>query len=316
MIETQNLQQNIHEFSKSIPAIGAIFIALITATFASLKFFSDKSAKITDFRKAWIETLRLAVAEFSGSTHTIVGRISIRMKHEEEKNQPTLKVKDFLDYVLGNNKITSSSKNFSFDKDFESELLNHWSILRLSYNKIILHINPSEHQAYILAEKSLALFFKQNKISDNLLVTNFLKGCIKIAEDKTFDIMNNNPFGRKINFFLKKKKLENFDLTKRINLLVELKNIKILCKDEGSALLLSIFATRQLLHGDYNDVYSRSAEIEKGIQVVDTSAAIVIKGAWSSIKNGEPLYRTISFFSVIIALIFPVIIFVIISYVK
>jgi hypothetical protein len=65
----------------------------------------------------------------------------------------------------------------------------------------------------------------------------------------------------------------------------------------GEALLLAIFATRQLLHGPYDTLIERIADIEHGIRVVDTAAAVVIKWVWEEIKNGEPTYRKISWTS-------------------
>lgn len=285
--------------SSNLPATIATFAAGVTAFFAALKFYSDKAAKVTDFRKAWIETLRLAVAEFSGQTHTIAGRIAIRKRHDE----PTSPAPSELSKRKGWNALFARAEpnKQQFDKEFETELLSHWSGLRLSYNKIVLHMNPAEHRAYIRAEEAIAAYTKDYKESSNAReqVSNFLHWCIQQADTTNRALM------------LKKKKLYqwpwwgsakecvasdvvNDHAAPCLSFECAQKEIMALCTDPGSCLLLSAFATRQLLHGSYEEVHDNVPKIERGIRTVDTATAIVIKSVWEAIKRGEPVYRQTS----------------------
>jgi hypothetical protein len=282
--------------SSNLPATIATFAAGVTAFFAALKFYSDKAAKVTDFRKAWIETLRLAVAEFSGHTHTIAGRIAIRKRHDES----TLPVPSESPKRKSWNALFTRPEPSKpqFDKGFETELLSHWSGLRLSYNKIVLHLNPAEHRAYIRAEEAIAAYTKDLKECADVRkqVSTFLHWCIQHADATSRALM------------LKKKKLYqwpwwgsagaavapdvvNDHAAPCLSFECAQKDIMTLCTDPGSCLLLSAFATRQLLHGSYEQVHDNVPKIERGIRTVDTATAIVIKGVWEAIKRGEPVYR-------------------------
>jgi hypothetical protein len=73
--------------------------------------------------------------------------------------------------------------------------------------------------------------------------------------------------------------------------------IRALCDSTGAALLLAMFATREMLHGRYGEVSHRRAAIERGIQLIDTAGSIVLKQVWEKIKSGEPRYRTVTLIS-------------------
>jgi hypothetical protein len=291
---------NFSIFSSNVPAAVAAFAAAITAAYASLKYFSDKAAKVTEFRKAWIESLRQAVAEFSGSTHTIVGRIAIRVKANSGRPEDEGKNPGVLRRLLAVFE-RSGAIAVPVEKELATELLTHWSTLRLSYNKIVLHLNPTEHLAYSLAETAIATHVSsvESKSEENVReeVFQFLSWCIELAQCRA----QKTPEGwlrRQL-----REKPASCDIERRLSLdtLAKAKeDIDQVCVDPGSALLLAAFATRQLLHGSYKNVFKNANKIEQGIRVVDTSAAIVIKGVWENIKKGEPAYRrasNIAFFS-------------------
>lgn len=282
---------NFSFFSSNVPAAVAAFAAAITAAYASLKYYSDKAAKVTEFRKAWTESLRQAVAEFSGSSHTIAGRIAIRAKVEPEQlanNPQPSKLRRFLAAFERSAPITSP-----VEKELATELLSHWSVLRLSYNKIVLHLNPAEHKAYSLAETALA-FYVEGKAPDEsarMEVSQFLKCCIKLAESRAQEIPKRTLFGKR---YKEHKDCHKVDPPLSTDLNAAMGKICDACVDPGSALLLAAFATRQLLHGSYKNVFNNISGIEQGIRAVDTSAAIVIKNVWETIKKGEPTYRRTS----------------------
>jgi hypothetical protein len=287
-------------FSSNIPLAVATFVAAITAAFASLRYYSDKAAKVTEFRKAWIESLRQAVAEFSGSTHTIAGRIAIRRKANTRQRAEDLPKIGIIKSLISVFKREAPEPQ-SIEKELATELLTHWSTLRLSYNKIVLHLNPAEHKAYVYAESAIAEFVSNDASLESLRseVTNFLHWCILFSEARTNQITKQNFL--KI-FFKIKLDSDIAYLNSEFSVLKDAcKNIDDACIDPGSVLLLSAFATRQLLHGGYESVFKNIDRIEQGIRVVDTSAAIVIKGVWEKIKKGEPAYRRTSNAAIILS---------------
>lgn len=279
------------------PAIGAMVAAAVTAAFASLKFYSDKAAKVTDFRQDWIKSLRNDVAEFSGSMHTIAGRIAIRSRHSDylartADESPAKTLKLVTDFFLR----SKPKGNATFDKEFETELLEHWSTLRLSYNKIILHLNPVEHLAYIRAEEAIAAFTKSKNESPVIRqdVENFLWKCIQLAEQKsTTPAIKANKHQTLDSIYHAATGFNRGKVPSR-GVLTGYLDIENLSGGAGSSLLLAAFCTRQLLHGSYADVLKNIPRIEHGIRVIDTSAAIVVKNVWEDIKRGEPSYRNIS----------------------
>jgi len=277
------------------PVIGAMVAAAVTAAFASLKFYSDKAAKVTEFRQHWIGSLRGAVAEFSGSMHTIAGRIAIRSRHGKHGtalaggNSPT--ALSLLSVLFHK---TTAPAQAPFDKDFETELLDHWSTLRLSYNKIILHLNPVEHLAYIRAEEAIAAFATacEETPVNREQVEAFLWECIQLAEsNNTKPAIKEHKHHALDRIYLDATGSKRGDVTPTTGL-IGYEGIKKLSVGAGPCLLLAAFATRQLLHGSYEDVLRNLPKIEHGIRVIDTSAAIVIKNVWEDIKRGEPSYRT------------------------
>lgn len=309
-------------FSSNLPATIALFAAGVTAFFGSLKFFSDKAAKVTDFRKAWIETLRHAVAEFSGHTHTIAGRIAIRKRHGGSRSSRSSGEAKY--DLLGTEEVAKPQ----FDKEFETELLDHWSGLRLSYNKLILHMNPAEHCAYTLAEEAIAIHAagpEKQEIRDQVVA--FLVFCIGHAEATSRRLLEArghafpslNEAAKQVILPDEKAGHEASTTEQGVGTQAPAKSegeptaldkaqeeIAKQCADAASSLLLSAFATRQLLHGDYDQVYGNMAHIERGIRAVDTSAGLVIKGAWEEIKSGEPTYARISWAGICISVILMV----------
>lgn len=280
---------DLSSFSNNLPAVAATFAAAITAAFASIKYYSDKAAKVTEFRKAWVESLRQAVAEFSGSTHTIAGRIAIRSKAESDTQKIKLRRSKIIQ-IFSSLFKNSATPTTPVEKELATELLTHWSTLRLSYNKIILHLNPSEHQAYTIAENAIAKHTSMTTPNDaiRIEVTIFLNWCIEISQQRAqFKKYNKiiSFFGPKKSTFVSKLQIKSLTLCQAQE------EIDDTCINSGSSLLLSAFATRQLLHGSYKNVFNNIESIERGIRVVDTSAAIVIKGVWETIKKGEPAYR-------------------------
>jgi len=313
-------------FASNKAATAATFAAAITGAFAALKFYGDKAAKVTDFRKAWVETLRQAVSEFSGSTHTIAGRIVIRIAHrasdeDSELEQPAKsRPWSSLLALVGVNKKSDEP----FDKALETELMAQWSTLRLSYNKVVLHLNPNEHSAYITAEETVAKISGSKVVQvKNVLCSaaesevtvqpntvEFLYWCVNLASDRAQELLDYAalPWWEQIYLWGKKKAQGNHSTPIPLKHALKgvedaQKSINKECVDAGSCLLLSAFATKRLLYGKYEKVAPRIAEIEKGIRVVDTSAALVIKGVWEKIKKGEPLYRIISFLAILISLV-------------
>ncbi len=312
-------------FASNKAATAATFAAAITAAFASLKFYSDKAAKVTDFRKAWVETLRQAVSEFSGSTHTIAGRIVIRIAHGATRNAVQPGTAQRWSSVLSLLGRTGPAET-PFDKDLETELMAQWATLRLSYNKVVLHLNPTEHSAYIVAEEAVAkaLLAEEAAAKDaapdttksasgeQSNVVAFLYWCVSVAESRARILLDHasSPWwkkaGRKIHSWWRwvtraqpealkdEEKLTGFEEAQ--------KYIHRECIDAGSCLLLSAFATKRLLYGKYPKVAPRISNIEKGIRVVDTSAALVIKSVWEAIKKGEPAYRWASFLAILLSL--------------
>lgn len=281
------------------PAIGAMVAAAVTSAFASLKFYSDKAAKVTDFRQSWITSLRNDVAQFSGSIHTIAGRIAIRSRHGDDatsndgKSQ-AITLKSFSDIF---SRIEAPAKA-KFDKAFETELLTHWSTLRLSYNKIVLHLNPVEHLAYIRAEEAIAAFTKckDENTTTRREVEKFLWECIRLAENtSTTPAIKSHKHDALDNIYRNATGVErgHSRVTPLTTKDTGIDNLSA-GAGAGSSLLLAAFATRQLLHGSYADVLRNIPIIEHGIRVIDTSAAIVIKNIWEDIKHGEPTYRRIS----------------------
>lgn len=279
------------------PAIGATVAAAVTAAFASLKFYSDKSAKVTEFRQDWVKSLRNDVAEFSGSVHTVAGRIAIRSRHGKYAastgSESKAKALTSVNYHLFSSESTASPK---FDKEFETELLAHWCTLRTSYNKILLHLNPVEHLAYIRAEEAIAAY-TNDRVENKVVrrnVENFLWKCIRLAErNSTMQAIKEHKHNALDSIYYAATGANRGSVIST-RFLTGYADIKKLSVGPGSCLLLASFATRQLLHGSYSDVLKNIPRIEHGIRVIDTSAAIVIKNVWEDIKLGEPSYRNIS----------------------
>nr|WP_164465712.1 hypothetical protein [Burkholderia gladioli] len=144
--------------SSNFPAAATLCATAITGALGGIKLLTDRASKVTDFRKAWIETLREAAAEFSASTHTIAGRIAIRMKHGAPLKITEIQTPPQI--ASAHTRQITSEFNIRdplpFDKEFETELLPHWSSLRLAYNTIILHLNPAEHTLYRELESNLS----------------------------------------------------------------------------------------------------------------------------------------------------------------
>lgn len=258
--------------ASNIPAATATFVAAVTALFAALKYYSDKAAKVTEFRKAWVESLRLAVAEFGGSIHLIVGRISIKSKATPAP-------------------VPAKTPSKSLEEELASELLPYWSKLRVSYNTIILHLNPAEHESYLIAERAVSESWqsKFQQETKDAQVFRFLCWCLSLADARIGEV----PRHRKLrwNRRQKFKKIPSAEQVTVAALTTAQEKLRESCTDFGSILLLAAFATRQLAHGDYKTVLKHYPEIERGIRIVDTAAANVVKGVWEDVKRGEPSSR-------------------------
>lgn len=273
--------------ASNIPAATAIFVAAVTALFAALKYYSDKAAKVTEFRKAWVESLRQAVAEFGGSIHLIVGRISIKSKATPSPVPATDRA------VLHTIRDLFSKKNpsKSLEEELASELLPYWSKLRVSYNTIILHSNPAEHESYLIAERAVSeswqTDFQQGTKEEQ--VFRFLCWCLSLADARIGEV----PRRRK-SLWSRRQKFQKIPSAQQITvaaLITAQEKLRKSCTDFGSILLLAAFATRQLAHGDYKTVLKHYPEIERGIRILDTAAANVVKGVWEDVKRGEPSSR-------------------------
>ena len=172
--------------ASNIPAATATFVAAVTALFAALKYYSDKAAKVTEFRKAWVESLRLAVAEFGGSIHLIVGRISIKSKATPAPLPATDRA------ILHTVRDLFSKKTplKSLEEELASELLPYWSKLRVSYNTIILHLNPAEHESYLIAERAVSESWqsKFQQGTKEAQVFRFLCWCLSLADARIAEV--------------------------------------------------------------------------------------------------------------------------------
>lgn len=325
---------------------GPILAAVVTAVFSIFKLFSDKAARTTEFRKAWVESFRLAVATFVGNTHTIFGRMAVRRQHS---SGIIIVAADALNKLAQNIEFPEERR---FDKAFESELTSHWLSLRTSYNQIILHINVQEHGAYLLAEAYLTAL-KDGRIkgdNDAASIAVYLDQCIDIASEQLLKYSQNfEPIDRSFNAHITKfctltlsaiksvlfgptakwetpyEKLKSglqtakaYDLAPQetgAHFISSNKDfgqlIKEACSSHDAGLLLALFATREYLHDKYDIVAERRSRIERGIRVVDTASAMMLKETWEKIKNGEESYNrpapaalviVILFFSVVLML--------------
>lgn len=323
-------------FSSNLPATAATFAAAITAGFGSVKFFLDKAAKVTDFRKNWIETLRLSIAEFNGSVHTIAGRISIRDRHriDHEKAVSIKSTSRFKSFISLFKHDAIKPPETLVSSNLETELLDQWAILRVSYNKIILHLNPSEHRAYLAAEIAHANKFPDKEIDisgkstdgetnpSKKKSTAFLKWCLTCAEYENSRWMEDDFLSTTRSIFSRiriwgREKRPSYHSSKvrssepdLSDMETEMRDLYDRCIGPGSALLLAVFATRQLLHRRYDAVAPNIPSIEVGIRVIDTATAIVIKGVWEKIKKGEFVYRFLSWFAMALAFALAINVFV------
>jgi hypothetical protein len=107
-------------------AAGAVIAALITGIISLANMMIAKDQRITEFRQAWIDSLRTDVAEFIASATAIpvMGRL-INYKQSKTDSQSSA-VLDMVDY----------------SKEYLPKLIN-------GYNKIILRLNPKEHMKLI-----------------------------------------------------------------------------------------------------------------------------------------------------------------------
>lgn len=109
-----------------IPVIGPVVAAAITAVIAFVLSVLAKENKISEFRQAWIESLRTDVSELLGDFHTL--EISLRVSLEVAMNDYSVKmIKD----------------------KFMSDNRKEYSKVDALCNKVVLRLNPSEHQHLI-----------------------------------------------------------------------------------------------------------------------------------------------------------------------
>jgi len=315
----------------SAPVVAGV----ITAILAAFKLFSDKAAKTTEFRRAWVESFRTAVATFVGNVHTIFGRIAIRHKHAGQGGIDSGKEKSnsrLFDWYW--KPVKKGVTEPLFDKEMESELTVHWLALRKSYNEIILHVNAKDHGAYLIAES----YISKKKDAQDLPFTeisNFLEICIEVA---TIQLSNytkefpsfNRSWHAKLWRFLRSLVFSSGEIFVRTTPYSKLnkelqevndgkmeqgtscelandsnndlkKSLINACSSPDSAVLLASFAMREYLHDEYHAIPQHRAHIERCIRVVDTATALMLKETWEKIKEGESTYGAIvPFFLIVI----------------
>ncbi len=101
-----------------LAGLATVIAALIGSGLAAAKLFADKETKVSEFRLAWVATLRQALSELLGEAMLIVGRVKIAYEH--------------------------AANDRAFKKripDLESELLEHWESFRKAYYLVLLHFN-------------------------------------------------------------------------------------------------------------------------------------------------------------------------------
>ncbi len=109
-----------------IPVIGPVVAAAVTAVIAFVLSVLAKENKISEFRQAWIEGLRNEVSELLGDFNTL--EISLRVNTENAPDDPARKV--IMDRFLSDNR-------------------KEYSKVDALCNKVVLRLNPSEHQHLI-----------------------------------------------------------------------------------------------------------------------------------------------------------------------
>lgn len=332
-----------HMGMTQILTAGPLLAAVVTAIFATSKLSSDKAAKTTEFRKAWVESFRPAVATFAGTAHTIFGRIAIRQKHSVNKTQSSLATDIDSAELDGIFEFRSKEEiETVFDKEFESELTDHWLSLRTSYSEVVLHVNARDHGAYQLAEAYVsALKSRCGALTKHERVAEYLDACIETAESQLLiytklsppferlrwtwltvqerlsgktghsgngkeelPISSAAPIEDRKNFYsalhLGLKDAQSLDQTHHLtgatippDLHSFKERIASACKTPDGAVLLAAYATREYLHDEYRVVFMRGAGIERGIRVIDTAAALMLKETWEKIKEGESSYNRV-----------------------
>jgi hypothetical protein len=134
------------------PVIGTIAAAAITAIYSTWRLIGEKETKVSEFRKSWVETFRSKISDFAAAGHIITGRISIittdskSNKSDESSNKAQIGglQKRIIEIVAPELEIDNKIQKPLYDRELQSELLPHWAELRIAYNSIILHLNPSE----------------------------------------------------------------------------------------------------------------------------------------------------------------------------
>lgn len=101
----------------------ALLAAVVSAIFAAAKLVADKEAKISDFRREWIGSLRGSLSECLAQAHLIAGRIRIRARHGA-------------DGLAISDPATKAS--------LEEDLVKHWEAYRRAHCAVMLHLNFSE----------------------------------------------------------------------------------------------------------------------------------------------------------------------------
>lgn len=267
-----------------ITALAAVAGALIAALFGIGRLIGDKETKVTEFRKSWIESLRSDISDFTAASHIITGRIIIRKNHESEKKKSKSLGSLIRDIFFKDPPLQKAGSGQVFDRELESELLPNWEKLRKAYNSIILHINPSEQAACMLAEKYIdGLKLAEPSIDASGTIidekSTRLTALLEIASE---------AIGRKKQWlppWQRKPPAVHTDT-------VTPQNITDCCESSADALLLAIFVCKKLLEAkNYDFIVAREKQIEKSIMVIDRAGSHVIKNVWEKIKRGEGKYR-------------------------
>ena len=107
-------------------AAGAVLAAFITGLISLVNMLIAKDQKITEFRQAWIDSLRTEVAKFIASATAIpvMGRL---IDHKQSRTE---------------SRGDAMSDMTDYSKEALPEFIN-------GYNKIILLLNPGEHEKLI-----------------------------------------------------------------------------------------------------------------------------------------------------------------------
>jgi midasin (ATPase involved in ribosome maturation) len=114
-----------------VPAVGSALAALIAGGVAYVVAVLSKEQKTSEFRQAWIDALRSDISELIAGRTEIALAISAKKRYGVDKGQ-------ILDFLF---------------KQYP-ELV----VTKAKYHRILLRLNPAEHQTLIAAIQKLESF--------------------------------------------------------------------------------------------------------------------------------------------------------------